>query len=209
MIFEIMLRRFIGGKVKPKALDIKDNVIELLKEDLECVHMYLDDIQVPRTDDKGEPYSIVGRIKELELKQTKALSELESSYLQFGNEIVKLLDENDRLHNFLDKKGVPRDDSRGEFSFEGRIEKLEELYQKKFDKLTEKPKNPEEPIEYLVGTLNKPFGLVGFNRAEIGHEVYEKQGKYVIYLSNDKVAKHEVGFFKETLNPAIDFFVYQ
>jgi hypothetical protein len=46
--------------------DIKDNQIMLLKEDLECVHMYLDDLELPRIDNKGEAYSIVGRIKRLE-----------------------------------------------------------------------------------------------------------------------------------------------
>jgi hypothetical protein len=39
------------------------NEIELLKEDLECVHMFLDDFNVPRKDENGEEYSIVGRIK--------------------------------------------------------------------------------------------------------------------------------------------------
>ena len=47
-------------------MDIKDNQIMLLKEDLECVHLYLDDKEAPRQDDKGETYSIVGRIKQLE-----------------------------------------------------------------------------------------------------------------------------------------------
>lgn len=42
--------------------DIKDNKIELLKEDLECVHMYLDDLQIPKHDGVGT-LSIVGRIK--------------------------------------------------------------------------------------------------------------------------------------------------
>lgn len=46
--------------------DIKDNKIMLLQEDLECVNMYLDDLKLPRTDDKGNKYSIVGRIKRLE-----------------------------------------------------------------------------------------------------------------------------------------------
>ncbi len=40
---------------------IKDNEIELLKEDIECVHMFLDDLKVPRKDDKAV-FSIVGRI---------------------------------------------------------------------------------------------------------------------------------------------------
>jgi hypothetical protein len=46
--------------------DIKDNKIMLLEEDLECVNMYLDDLKLPRTDNKGNEYSIVGRIKRLQ-----------------------------------------------------------------------------------------------------------------------------------------------
>jgi hypothetical protein len=46
--------------------DIKDNKIMLLEEYLECVNMYLDDLKLPRTDDKGDEYSIVGRIKILQ-----------------------------------------------------------------------------------------------------------------------------------------------
>lgn len=46
---------------------MKDNKIELLKEDIECVHKYLDDKNVPRVF-HNETYSIVGRIKQLENK---------------------------------------------------------------------------------------------------------------------------------------------
>jgi hypothetical protein len=45
-----------------KNYTIKDNKIELLEEDITCVHKYLDTLHLPRTDDKGETYSIVGRI---------------------------------------------------------------------------------------------------------------------------------------------------
>jgi hypothetical protein len=44
-------------------LDIKDNKIELLEEDLECIRMYLNDLKIPRTDKDDKEYSIVGRIK--------------------------------------------------------------------------------------------------------------------------------------------------
>lgn len=50
------------------SLEIRDNKIELLEEDLSCVHMYLDDAGVARTDKDGKEYSIVGRIKLLEEK---------------------------------------------------------------------------------------------------------------------------------------------
>ena len=46
-----------------EEIDMLLNMINLLEEDLECVHMYLDDIGAPRKDADGEEYSIVGRIK--------------------------------------------------------------------------------------------------------------------------------------------------
>ena len=52
--------------IKQSDLDIKDNQIMLLKEDLEVVHMYLDDLLVTRLDENNETYSIVGRIKQFE-----------------------------------------------------------------------------------------------------------------------------------------------
>jgi len=45
---------------------LKDNKIMLLEEDFWCVHKYLDDLGLPRTDKDGKEYSIVGRIKRLE-----------------------------------------------------------------------------------------------------------------------------------------------
>lgn len=50
--------------------DIKDNKIELLEEDIECVHLFLDDLGIPRKDE-DDVYSIVGRIKRLILKLEK------------------------------------------------------------------------------------------------------------------------------------------
>lgn len=62
-------------------MDIKDNIIMLLKEDLECVHMYLDDLKIPRTDTEGEVFSIVGRIKQLEKRFYLELDKVETFYL--------------------------------------------------------------------------------------------------------------------------------
>jgi len=61
-------------------------------------------------------------------------------------------------------------------------------------------KNPK-----LIGQLIKPFGLNGFNRAEIGHEVYEMGDRYMIRLESDRHDPLEVAFYKETLNPSIKF----
>ena len=47
-----------------KAMEIKDNKIELLQEDIECVNKYLDDEKVERTLN-GKTLSLVDRIKRL------------------------------------------------------------------------------------------------------------------------------------------------
>ena len=64
-----------------QAKEMFENKTELLKEDIECIHMYLDDKQVPRQTNNGVDYSVVGRIKRLEASFQKQLSELESYYL--------------------------------------------------------------------------------------------------------------------------------
>ena len=68
--------------IKKSDLDIRDNQIELLKEDLEVVHMYLDGLLLPRKDENGETYSIVGRIKQFEKNMVEQVSNLESMYLE-------------------------------------------------------------------------------------------------------------------------------
>ena len=74
--------------IKQSDLDIKDNRIMLLEEDLESVHMYLDTQGVPRKDGTGEVYSIVGRIKQMEKRFFRTLSEIESSYLKMESKKV-------------------------------------------------------------------------------------------------------------------------
>jgi hypothetical protein len=49
-----------------KEYSIKDNKIELLEEDIFCIHKYLDTLLLPRVDDSNNSYSIVGRIKILQ-----------------------------------------------------------------------------------------------------------------------------------------------
>ncbi len=62
-------------------MDIKYNIISNLKEDLECAHMYLDDLEIPRTDSNNEIYSLVGRIKQLEHRFYLDMDRLETFYL--------------------------------------------------------------------------------------------------------------------------------
>ena len=68
------------GKVK------LENEIQILMEEIECVNDYLDDKLVPRQNDNGKDYSIIGRIKRLEERFQKLLSELESNYLTITNQ---------------------------------------------------------------------------------------------------------------------------
>lgn len=81
---ESAVKNYVEPKsaIKQSDLDIRDNQIELLKEDLEVVHMYLDDLLLPRKDDNGETYSIVGRIKQFEKNMVEQVSNLESMYLE-------------------------------------------------------------------------------------------------------------------------------
>ena len=61
--------------------ELKDNKIMLLEEDLWCVHRYLDDLKIPRVDKDEKEYSIVGRIKRLEERYLKQMSEIETQNL--------------------------------------------------------------------------------------------------------------------------------
>lgn len=61
------LRKFWKGfqpKLGSKEIQMLINKIELLNEDIECVHLYLDKLGVDRKEN-NETLSIVGRIKKL------------------------------------------------------------------------------------------------------------------------------------------------
>lgn len=81
---ESAVKNYVEPKttIKQSDMDIKDNQIMLLKEDLEVVHMYLDDLLVTRLDENNETYSIVGRIKQFEKNMVEQVSNLESMYLE-------------------------------------------------------------------------------------------------------------------------------
>jgi hypothetical protein len=57
-----------------------------------------------------------------------------------------------------------------------------------------------------VGYLTKAFGLNGYDTAQVGHPVYEKKDRYVIFLTKDGNNSHEVSFYKETLFPIVSFY---
>lgn len=56
-----------------------------------------------------------------------------------------------------------------------------------------------------VGTLNRPWGLAGWDRAEIGHPVYEENDCYAIYLTGGVRSPYRVWFRKENLKHLIKF----
>ena len=73
-------------------------------------------------------------------------------------------------------------------------------------KLYLKPNDPTEPEIKQIGTLNKRWGLNGYEVAEVGHPVYEKGDRYVLYISHPTLKPLEVPFNKKTLNPVINKF---
>lgn len=69
-----------------RMMGIKDNKIMLLEEDLYCVHQYLNDLKIPKVDKDNKEYSIVGRIKQLQKRYLKQMSEVEDFYINKINE---------------------------------------------------------------------------------------------------------------------------
>jgi hypothetical protein len=63
-------------------IEILENQIENLKDDLWCVHHYLSMNDIPRVNEKGETYSIVGRIHLLETRIKREYSERETELMR-------------------------------------------------------------------------------------------------------------------------------
>jgi hypothetical protein len=57
----------------------------------------------------------------------------------------------------------------------------------------------EENKEVLVGTLNKAFGIIGYDIAKVGHPVYDDGQRYIIYLTHPTLPVNRVPFYKEDL----------
>lgn len=103
------------SSIKKSDLDIRDNQIELLKEDLEVVHMYLDDMLVTRLDENNETYSIVGRIKQFEKNMVEQVSNLESmyineQYLMYSEKQVEKILESQRGNSYVAVLNKTRDE---------------------------------------------------------------------------------------------------
>ena len=81
--------------IKKSDLDIRDNQIELLKEDMEVVHIYLDSLGVSRLDENNETYSPIGRFKRYLMNLQEKVSNMETVYLRTmytEDEVEKLLE---------------------------------------------------------------------------------------------------------------------
>ena len=63
-------------------INIRNSEISQLKDQVWSVDKYLDDLNLPTQDEKGEIYSSVGRIKQLEKRMLGELSEIETKYLR-------------------------------------------------------------------------------------------------------------------------------
>lgn len=72
--------------------------------------------------------------------------------------------------------------------------------------LKEFTKTEESLMPKHIGYLAKKQGLNGFKVAEIGTPVFEFKDRYLIYLESiDGKRNQEVSYYKETLEPVIDF----
>jgi hypothetical protein len=56
-----------------------------LEEEMECIHLYLDDKDIPRQSEYGRDFSIVGRIQQLEATLLRKMSEIESAAIPSKN----------------------------------------------------------------------------------------------------------------------------
>jgi len=88
---------------------------------------------------------------------------------------------------------------------EGEVISIEEYLKSQdyLDRITAKDEPENEPKPVYVGTLTKAFGINGYTKAEIGHPVFEFDGKYTITIFNPKNEPHVVSFYKPTLEPNI------
>lgn len=59
-------------------------------------------------------------------------------------------------------------------------------------------------VRNMVGTLTRPQGLKGFHKCDIGHPVFQKDDRYVLYMESiDGKTVVEVPYYIETLQRAM------
>jgi hypothetical protein len=93
---------------------------------------------------------------------------------------------------------------------DGRVISVEKYFEsedfkERYQKFLSKQVYNYVEIPVYVGTLKKPFGISGYTLAEVGHPVFEFEGKYRITIYNEKTKEpHFVSFYKETLEPQIN-----
>lgn len=91
------------------------------------------------------------------------------------------------------------------------IDLLAALHEKGFLSLPNlEIKKPEE-IEYLIGTLKeKCISMKGFITPEIGHHVFTRKDKYVVYFVSERdTSLTDVTYNPHTLESKIDYFKLQ
>jgi hypothetical protein len=66
------------------------------------------------------------------------------------------------------------------------------------------PTKKAEVEDVLVGHLNHPQGIKGFDVAEIGHPVFERGDRYVIYIKNENTST-SLSYYKDDFKKVINF----
>lgn len=63
-----------------------------------------------------------------------------------------------------------------------------------------KEETDEKRVLKCVGTLTRPQGIKGMYTCQIGHPVYEKDGKYILFMETLTGVGVETPYHKEDLN---------
>ena len=66
--------------------------------------------------------------------------------------------------------------------------------------------NKERPEMRMIGHLNKPQGIIGFKKADVGTPVFETSDRYLLILeSNDGKSTIDIKYHKKDLESSITF----
>lgn len=117
---------------KIEISEILGHTVKLLEDDIWSIHKYLDDLKLPKIDlNNQETYSVVGRIKQLEKRHLKELSDLETLYLGENSLLKKKFYTEDDIKTAFKQgleEGYHFDGSRSDWEAEGLSDQLAQQY---------------------------------------------------------------------------------
>lgn len=64
----------------------------------------------------------------------------------------------------------------------------------------------EDEVPELIGELKKAFGLNGFEKAEIGHPVFQLRDRYILFLKSETMLVEKVYNQKSNVQETRKFF---